>query len=340
VIVAGHSRGGGASLITARTEASVVGGILLEPLDPMTTVGGQDLWNTALPAKPFLLVIAGADADLPYPLVDFIYERRAGPMVAPTILGGIHNYSCDASCAPEDGAVAGITREQQWSVTNAYAVAFLKYVAEGDDRYAPLLFGHEGASTHLSPAGVYLRSDRGAAAQLVDDFQSETAGRNSLGLPSSDSQMTWSGDEPSLISAMRMLPRDYDSFRTVYERPEVLRRSDAHRLEWIQDGATYHTELGALDVRRRGAFVFRARSEHAPIEASRLTLRFSDEDGKEVLIPGPGHVGETGIGARFCDVIAPLDELRAAGLNLLRLQTVEIVLQGEGALSIDDLRFD
>jgi dienelactone hydrolase len=340
IIVAGHSRGGGASLITARTEASVVGGILLEPLDPMATVGGQDVWNSPLPPKPFLVVIAGSDAELPYPMVDFLYERRAGPMAAPTILGGIHAYTCDASCPPENGANAGITREQQQSITNAYAVAFLKYVADGDPDYAPLLFGHEGASTHLSPAGVYMRADRGASALTVDDFQSETAGRNSLGLTSSDSQMSWSGDEPSLISAIRMLPGAYDMFRGIYERPEVLRRSDAHRLEWTTDGANYETNLGTLDVRRRGAFVFRARSEGDPIDAAELTLHFADGEGNSLDIPGSGLVGQTGIGDRFTDVIAPLRELRAGGLNLLQLQTVEIILHGQGAMSIDDLRFE
>jgi pimeloyl-ACP methyl ester carboxylesterase len=340
IIVAGHSRGGGASLITARTEASVVGGILLEPLDPMATVGGEDVWNAPLPQKPFLLVIAGSDAELPYPMVDFLYERRTGPMVAPTLIGGIHNYSCDASCAPENGANAGITREQQQSITNAYAVAFLKYVAEGDASYAPLLFGHEGASTHLSPAGVFLRSDRGASALTIDDFQSETAGRNSLGLPASDVQMAWSGDEPSLISAIRMLPEAYDMFRLIYERADVLSRSDAHRLEWTEDGASYSSTLGTLDVRRRGAFVFRARSEKDPIAAAQLALRFTDDEGASVVIPGAGHLGSTGIGNRFTDVVAPLRELRAAGLNLLQLQTVEIVLQGQGAMSIDDLRFE
>jgi hypothetical protein len=185
-----------------------------------------------------------------------------------------------------------------------------------------------------------MRADRGASALTVDDFQSETAGRNSLGLPSSESQLAWSGDEPSLISAIRMLPGAYDMFRLIYERPEVLSRSDAHRLEWTEDFATYRSTLGTLDVRRRGAFVFRARSEGDPIDPARLSLRFADDEGAAVVIPGAGHVGETGVGNRFTDVIAPLRELRAAGLNLLQLQTVEIVLQGQGAMSIDDLRFE
>ncbi|HXU80691.1 MAG TPA: hypothetical protein VN914_04800, partial [Polyangia bacterium] len=188
--------------------------------------------------------------------------------------------------------------------------------------------------------GVFLRSDRGASALTIDDFQSETAGRNSLGLPASDVQMAWSGDEPSLISAIRMLPEAYDMFRLIYERADVLSRSDAHRLEWTEDGASYSSTLGTLDVRRRGAFVFRARSEKDPIAAAQLALRFTDDEGASVVIPGAGHLGDTGIGNRFTDVVAPLRELRAAGLNLLQLQTVEIVLQGQGAMSIDDLRFE
>jgi dienelactone hydrolase len=340
VIVAGHSRGGGASLITARTEAAVVGGILIKPLDPMATVGGESASNVPLPAKPFLLVIAGADADLPYPMVDFLYERRAGPIVAPTLLGSIHNFTCDASCPPEEGGQAGITREQDWAITNAYAVAFLKYAADRDLGHAPFLFGTQALSTALSPLGVWVRADRGASAVVVDDYQGGTAGRNSLGLPSSDAQMSWSADEPSMITALRMLPAGYDFFRILYGRSEALERSNAHRLEWEQDGARYASALGGLDVRGRGAFVLRARGEGGALDPAQLSLRFTDGDGRAVVVPSAGHVGRTGIGPRFSDVITPLRELRAAGLDLLRLESVELLLQGKGALLVDDLRFE
>jgi dienelactone hydrolase len=339
VIVAGHSRGGGASLITARTESAVVGGILLKPLDPMATVGGEATWNIPLPPKPFLLVIAGADADLPYPMVDLLYERRAGPMSAPTLLGSLHSFTCDASCPPDPSGTAGITREQDWAITNAYAVAFLKYAAARDLSYAPYLFGRESLATGLSPLGVAMRSDRGADALLVDDFQSGTTGRNALGLPSRDNLMTWSADEPALIQAIRSLPDGYDFYRIQYGRPEILGQSNAHRLEWEQDGATYAMALGGVDVRGRGSFVFRARSDETLFTPDRLSVRFVDSAGAAATVLGAGHAGQ-GIGARFTDVITPLGELRAAGLDLLRLESVELVFQGRGSLLVDDLRFE
>jgi dienelactone hydrolase len=340
VIAAGHSRGGGASLITARAEPSVVGGILIKPLDPLGTTGGEAVWNGPLPAKPFLLVIAGADADLPYPMVDFLYERRAGPMVAPTITGSLHNWSCDASCPPEDDGVAGIPREEDWAVTNAYAVAFLSYVARGDLTTAPLLFGREGLTTHLAGEGTLVRSDRSAAALLVDDFQAQTPGRNRLGLPGSDHQMAWSADEPSLITALRALPDPYASYRTLYERPELLAESTAHRLQWTADGASYATALGGLDVKGFASFLFRARTDQEPLPPDRFAVRFRDTAGATALVAAAGHCNEAGLGARFSDVIVPLSEVAAAGVDLGLLDSVELVFRGAGSVLVDDLRFE
>jgi dienelactone hydrolase len=340
VIAAGHSRGGGASLITARAEPSVIGGILIKPLDPMGTVAGEEAWNIPLPAKPFLLIIGGSDADLPYPMVDFLYERRSGPMVAPTIIGSLHSWTCDASCPPDEGGVAGIPREQDWAVTNAYAVAFLSYAARGDLSFAPLLFGEQGLSNHLSMLGTLVRSDRAAASLLIDDFQADTAGRNRLGLPASDQKMTWSADEPSLITAIRTLPDSYDFYRLLYDGPDILGQSVAHRLEWADDDASYATALGGLDVRGRTAFVFRARTDQGTLDAGRLSLRFRDGEGNIAVLPATGHLGEVGIGPRFSDVIVPVSEIRAAGLDLGQLDTLELVFSGAGSVLVDDLRFE
>jgi hypothetical protein len=340
VIAAGHSRGGGASLITARAEPSVVGGILIKPLDPMGTVGGEKVWNTPLPPKPFLLIIGGSDGDLPYPMVDFLYERRSAPMVAPTIMGALHSWTCDASCPPDDGAVAGVPREEDWAVTNAYAVAFLSYAARGDLSRAALLFGREGLSNHLSTLGTLVRSDRAAAPLLVDDFQADTAGRNRLGLACRDQQMIWSADEPSLITALRALPDGYDFYRLLYEGPEMLAQSVAHRLEWATDDASYTTALGGLDVRGRAAFVLRARTDQGTLDGAMFSLRFRDSEGASAVVPGTGHVGEAGLGARFSDVIVPVAEIKAGGLDLGQLDSVELVFRGTGSVLVDDLRFE
>jgi dienelactone hydrolase len=339
VIAAGHSRGGGAAIITAATEPSVIGAILIKPLDPVTTEGGEKMWNVALPRKPMLLIVGGNDADVPYPMVDFVYERRAAPMAAVTVVGGTHFSSADTAVPDEPGATAGVPRPAEWAITNAYAVAFLKYAARGELGYAPLLFGRDGLSTALSQAGVYRRSDRAMNALVVDDFQDDTAGRNSLDLPIAEAGLDWSGDEPSLLTAVRKLPDDYAFYKLFYGQPANEVWSGAHRLTWSTPGAVYGSDLGALDAGGRQTFAFRARTDDGVFDAGKLSLRLVDGAGKTVLLPA-AEVGRRGIGERFSDVLVSLPPAAAAGLDLTALARVELVLDGAGSLLIDDLRFE
>ena len=340
VIVAGHSRGAGAALITARAEPSVVGGVLIKPLDPMTTAGGDVAWQGRLPAKPFLVVVAGEDGDVPYPMVDYLYERRAGPMAAVTILGSDHFFTCD-SCPTEETSHPTITRAEDWAVTNAYTVAFLRYVGQGDMQSAQQLFGAGALSSTLSSAGVLVQSDRYADALVVDDFADDIVGRNRLALADGDSGMSLSTDEPSLLRAMRLLPKAYQEiYGRLYERPEVLALSNAHRLQWAQDHAVYRTELGGQDVRGRASFLLRARSDGGRLDGSGMQIVFRDGGGGVATLAAAGHAGAAAIGARFSDLVVPLAELAAAGLDLENLASVELVLDGGGTLFVDDLRFE
>lgn len=341
VIVAGHSRGGGASLITARTEPSVIGGILIKPLDPLTTVGGEKTWNVPLPRKPFLVLIAGKDGDLPYPMVDLLYDRRAGPMSAPTLPGAVHNSSCQ-TCPDEPGVAATITREQEWSVTNAYAVAFLKFVMNGELGYGPLLFGRAGLSTGLSPEGVYRRSDGHMQALVVDDFQDDVTGRNELGLASRAQNFDRAEEAPSLSSAIQELPDHYSYYRILFARPEYLAWSGALLLTWTSPGATYATDLGGLDIRGRDQLALRARSNGQPVAAADLAIRLVDAAGVSATVPLAEHVGATGIGPRFSDVLVPMERVRAAapGLDHSNVSSLELTFLGRGSLLIDDLRFE
>jgi dienelactone hydrolase len=340
VIVAGHSRGGGAAILAAASDPAVIAGILLEPLDPLTTPGGEQVWNTALPKKPLLLLAAGNDADLPYPMVDFLYERRAGPVSFPTIVGATHFAACDGTCADEPGGYPQIARAQDWAVTNAYAVAFLKYTAGGELGYAPLLFGAEGLATALSPLGIYRRSDRAMEALVVDDFQDEEDGRNSLGLPTEDVELDWSADEPSLVSAADELPDAYARYRLLYDRRDLQAWSGAHRLTWSHSGAVFASELGGLDVRGRQIFALRARTTGGSLEGAQLALRFVDVEGNAIVVAATAGVGEDRLGPRFSDIIVPLASLGPAGVDESALARVELQLEGAGSLLIDDLRFE
>ena len=223
VVVAGHSRGGGASLITVAANPDVLGAILLKPVDPLMAPGGESQWSRKLPARPMLINIASDDGDVIYPICDFLFERRSSAQSAHTIVGSVHTYTLgcsEAACAPEGRTRPRIAREQDWAITNAYATAFLKYVAQGDLSYAPLVFGQPGLSTSLSQLGVLVRGDRGADALVVDDFQDADPIKNKLGQPTRAAGVTSEVDEPSMTSVDRALRGQLAPARAVRPRPE------------------------------------------------------------------------------------------------------------------------
>jgi hypothetical protein len=337
IVVAGHSRGAAGAILAAQSKPVVAGMLLIKPVDPMAVMGGEALWNRSLPEQPALLTIAGNDADVIYPIADFLYERRSGPMSAHTILGSLHAWSCDV-CPPERGGVAEVTREQDWAVTNAYAVAFLKYVTGQFPEGAGVLFGAAGLTTSLTPLGVVRRSDRGAGV-LVDDFQDE-APVNALGRESYAAGMLQSRELAWLGQVAQETPALAQSRRALYMRPDVAAFSRARRLGWSQDGAVYGNALGNLDVEGLAAFAFRMRSEDSGLPAPRVSVRLVDGAGQSATVEGSAAFGRNGVAARFADVIAPLVAFKAQGLDLRQLAAAEILFSGQGAVTVDDLRFE
>jgi hypothetical protein len=337
IVMAGHSRGAAGAILAAESKPSVVGMLLIKPVDPMAVLGGESMWNRHLPDRPALLTIAGNDADVIYPIADFLYERRAAPMSAHTILGSLHAWSCD-TCPAERGGIPEITREQDWAVTNAYAVAFLKYVTGQAPEAAGVLFGAAGQATRLSPLGVLRRSDRGAQV-LVDDFQDD-APANALGRESYAHGMVFSRVLPWVGQAAQDTPALGQNRRALYMQPEVVAFSRAHQLGWSQDGAVYGNMLGNLDVEGMAAFVLRLRSEASALPASRFQLRLVDAAGRSATVDGTTASGRSEIAGRFVDAIAPLSRLKEQGLDLHHLVAAEIVFSGQGSVTVDDLRFE
>jgi hypothetical protein len=337
IVVSGHSRGAAGAILAAQSKPAISGMLLIKPVDPMAVIGGENLWNRPLPAQPALLTIAGNDADVIYPIADFLYERRSGPMSAHTILGSLHAWSCDV-CPPERGGTPQVSREQDWAVTNAYAVAFLKYVTGQAPEAAGVLYGPVGLSTGLTPLGVLRRSDRGARV-LVDDFQDE-APANALGRESYAAGMVFARDLPWLGRVAQETPALGPKRRDLYMRPEVMAFSRALQLGWSQDGAVYGNALGDLDVAGLASFTFRIRSDEAPMAAAQVSVRLVDAQGRAATVDGAAALGRDQVGARFADVIAPLARFAAQGLDLHRLVAAEILFSGKGAVTVDDLRFE
>jgi hypothetical protein len=337
IVMAGHSRGAAGALLATDSKPSVIGMLLIKPVDPMAVVGGESMWNRALPARPGLMTIAGNDADVIYPIADFLYERRAAPMSAHTILGSLHAWSCDV-CPAERGGVAQITREQDWAVTNAYAVAFLKYITGQAPEAAAVLYGAAGLSTNLSPLGVWRRSDRGPQV-LVDDFQDDTPA-NALGGETYARGMLFSRQLAWLDQAVENTPALGQNRRAAYLRPEVAAFSLARELGWSQDGAVYGNTLGNIDVSGLAAFALRVRSDAARLAASQVQLRLIDAAGNAAVVDGSVATGGNEIAGRFVDAIAPLARFKAQGIDLHHLAAAELVFSGQGSATLDDLRFE
>jgi hypothetical protein len=341
VIVAGHSRGGAASLLSLEADASLLGAILLKPVDPLLTAPLPH--PSPLPQKPVLLIIAEHDLDVAFPMADFLYERRRGPMAAVTLLGDVHPFSCGEGCPPEDEerGLAAIAPEHDWAVSNSYAVPFLKYVGGGDLDAGRSVFGSPGLSSDQSPLGVLVRSDLRAGAVLVDDFQDGDVERNALGLPQRTGGVGHSAEGSWLKEVPNELSRRFQPYvAALYDRPAFEALARGRILASSEGGESYATELGGLDVSGRERFVFRALSLDQPLRGADVALRFADQTGHAVTLNAAPYTGVNGLGGRFSDLALPLSALRSAGLDLEGLSLLEIRLETQGALFLDDLRFE
>jgi hypothetical protein len=95
-----------------------------------------------------------------------------------------------------------------------------------------------------------------------------------------------------------------------------------------------------MDGRARPTLVLRAHSDGGPLPAERVQILIEDGDGHGASVPAAGHLGSAGVGARFSDLMVPLGDVAAAGVDLAQLASVQIVFAGAGAVVIDDLRFE
>jgi hypothetical protein len=339
IIVSGHSRGGGAAIISAHSNPSVMAMVLIKPLDPLAVAGGEAAWGRPLPPKPAVITVAGNDADVLYPMIDFVYERRSASTSLHTILGSLHNFSCH--CPPERGGEPGIKPEEDWAVTNAYVVAFLKHVAEGDLGTAPLLFGPAGLGTRLASLGTLRRSDARSAAMVVDNFQDDQPQTNSLGLENYGTNLALSAEEPWVLRALDAAGSTLINYRQrLTLQPDALGYARARTVRSMREGGIYGTRLGVLDVSELATFTFRVLGEAGSIPADRLRVKFFDAEGRTATVGGEVAMNSEWIGSRFSDAFVPLSMLRAQGLDLDNLTQVELHLTGPGFLVIDDLRFE
>lgn len=338
VVLAGHSRGGGASLWSGVQFRGVRGVIDLQGID-LTSFGfGSD----PLPGWPVLGVTAGEDVDLNFPIVEPTEDQLSGPYTWVNLFGGIHAYTADtAPIEPDD--VPLITQQQQHDLTEFYTTAFLaRWVGVGDgsapmtfapDPAAdPVLFGPAGAAlarAMISDRGVAQRWHRRARGLLIDDFNRAPGppGANLLG-----GAYELTGDLTAALA--RTYVEESGNTRPAYEKARSLR---------LEAGAQGGALTIWLDPDREGAAVdpgawLQARVRHLrgqPPAALRLRVQ---ADAGEADLDGLELLGDAPLSDRFTQLSLPLrDDPALADAASLRSITIE--LQG-GVIFLDDLRIE
>lgn len=178
IILAGHSRGGGAQYMALPDIKNVVGVINLQGVRILGYLDER-------PTIPTLGITAGRDVDLNYPHVEYMEDGMAGPYTWINLNGGIHAYTADSSPLESDDTPT-VTRQEHHDVTEFYTTAFLgRYVGLPNKNVAEfntimgsvdILESHAGSRTALkiSEKGVFQRwrplPIQADTIKLIDDF--------------------------------------------------------------------------------------------------------------------------------------------------------------------------
>ncbi len=343
IVLAGHSRGGGASLVAAWEDPSIRAVIDLQGVD-LTSFGfGED----PVAPVPVLGVTAGRDVDLNYPIVEPTEDQLSGPYSWVTIHGGIHAYTADTvPIEPDDNP--GITQQQQRDITELFSTAFLaRFVGVGDGsapaifapeaRADPILFSHRGAELvqqDISTTGVSVRWNRRVAGVLLDDFSGfrtdDPISINALGAPVEI--------EGLIAQEVRTYFPDQEEVRSAY------RKSLSLRLTADSKEGLYRTYLRPdrtpQPLGEGAVLLARVKGPDTGLTAS-LAIQVVTSDGRYRIDAAP-FLGPAPLSNRFVQLSIPLDHPGWSGRGPGRMPEVSSVaffVQG-GRLFVDDLRIE
>lgn len=338
VVLAGHSRGGGASLVswqnhTPQDEIKAI--IDLQGID-MTSFG----FGSPPITVPVMGISASRDVDLDYPYVEPTEEQLKAPYSWVTIYGGIHAYTADTvPIEPDD--TPKIPQQVQHDITEYMTTAFLAHHvglgrAQDETRVeagsaASLLYTHQGAQVvqaRLSSLGIATRWNTFDDAQrLIDDFEGPRSDKdpalNLLGgqnlcedLLQCDEVSTY---EPDKVTPSAMYAKAYSRR---LKAPQTPMRAGQFTMtlpspsEPLTDTALFQARVKAHDDNPHADFLIHLHTE-----------------GGVKSVKGADHIGPAPLSNRYTQLVIPLSDLKGQRLTKI---TVELV---SGGLFVDDPRY-
>ena len=130
VAIAGHSRGGGATILVphaARTDGAKIRGLVsFQGVDPGELSGSTGTASIPGFDLPAIWFDAGLDGDVIYPINALQYGRTRNIASFVTILGSKHTFTLDDWSPTQGGTAPTVTADEHKAVINQYGVAFMR----------------------------------------------------------------------------------------------------------------------------------------------------------------------------------------------------------------------
>lgn len=352
IFVAGHSRGGGASLISLWREPALMGALCFAQVSPLQTPS-QD-WDDpegngdrAFPTRPILFLAAGDDLDEPWPLPHSAYDQTSGPTVFVVEHGTNHEWTYDEGTPGSVTSPSDISWEERHALDQAYSTAFLERFARSDLSWESALFAAPALSSTLSDRGVSVIGRRNLDTELsVDDF-SGSAVENLLG----------GANEGEGLSADENAAPYTDGLEAAGRGREQIDRIDAwtgaRRLGWDSEDATLRFLLTpdgeGLDLGDHRALSLRLSAPCDPppgdcdAVSPDVSIVLIDAAGGEQTVDLADSMGALGVvGRHWGQAIVPLDDFLPVDLS--RVVALELrflaAIAPDDALWLDDPRFE
>ena len=170
------------------------------------------------------------------------------------------------------------------------------------------------------------------------------AGRNALGLDIGGVGLDRAGEEPGLLTAVQNMPDSYAYFRFAV-RPARGPGLVSGGIAALEPAGRQLHDRARRPGRARPGGVRPARAQRSEpgSPAPGWRCAWSTPKGSAPRWRWADHIGATGIGARYSDVLVPLSAFAASAssLDLSNLVRLELVFDDPpGALLVDDLRFE
>ena len=345
VAVAGHSRGGGATLLvpTARTDSAKIKALLsLQGVDPgsLTVPDGFVIPGFDLPA---MWLDAALDGDVIYPINAMQYGRTRNFGALVTILGSKHTFTFDSNATPtQGGTTPTVTPAEHKAVCVQYSTAFLRAKVRDEtpnasdvDRFS----GPAGLSTTVSTGGVLLSFRPNKAFKFIDRFDDVTT--SPLG-------KTEDGATIALTGSMTAIPFETHaatvaSLGTGSKRvsKEVL----SVQLKWDGTGGVLDVPVSSGAFSGKKAIVFDLAMPEQPLDSGTtpLELEVKDSTGAVATTPIKDYLGTGWFKRprRLATAYVPTSKL--AGVDLSKATSIRVVAKSgaaAGTALLDSLRLE